>query len=137
VQLKRMKSFMDQRRRNYQTLHAGLSELEELRLFSNPPEDSVSSYYCLSVLLKEDLRPRRVEIVEKLKQQGVGTSVYYPRPVPHFTWYREKFGYAQNSFPNAASISYGSIALPVGPHLNEEDMLYIARAVKKALREVH
>lgn len=137
VQLKRMKSFMDQRRRNYQALHAGLSELEELRLFSTPPEDAVSSYYCLSVLLREDLRPQRVDIVEKLKQKGVGTSVYYPRPVPHFTWYREKYGYTHNAFPNAASISYGSIALPVGPHLNEEDMLYIAGSVKKALKEVN
>jgi dTDP-4-amino-4,6-dideoxygalactose transaminase len=136
VQLKRMKGFMDQRRRNYQLLHAELSGLKELWLFKSTQGDSVSSYYCLSVLLREDLRPKRTDIVEKLKQQGVGTSVYYPRPVPHFTWYQKKYGYAQNAFPNAAAVSYGSIALPVGPHLNEGDMLYISRAVKKALNEV-
>jgi dTDP-4-amino-4,6-dideoxygalactose transaminase len=137
VQLKRMKHFMDQRRRNYQTLRDGLAGLEELTLFREPPEEAISSYYCLAVLLREDIRPKRFDIVEKLKRQGIGTSVYYPRPVPHLTWYREKFGYGPSSFPNAAAVSYGSIALPVGPHLNEENMLYIAGAFKKALREVH
>ncbi|RJQ83029.1 MAG: DegT/DnrJ/EryC1/StrS family aminotransferase [Desulfobacteraceae bacterium] len=136
-QLKRANEFLKLRRRNHELLHAQLSELDEVRLFQSTHGDYVSSYYCLSVLLTQKLRAMRFEIVQKLKDQGVGTSIYYPRPVPHFTWYREKYGCRTDSFPNAAAVSYGSIALPVGPHLNEDDMSFIAAAVKQAISEVN
>jgi dTDP-4-amino-4,6-dideoxygalactose transaminase len=64
----------------------------------------------------------------------VGTSIYYPRPVPHFTYYRQKYGFSLKSFPIAAKISNNSIALPVGQHLNEEDMNYIVQILKEAIR---
>ena len=66
----------------------------------------------------------------------MGTSVYYPRPVPHMTYYREKYGYGDDTYPNAARISYRSIALPIGPHLDPEDMEYVIETIKKAIRKV-
>jgi len=39
-------------------------------------------------------------------------------------------------YPNASWISDASIALPVGPHLNEDDMAYIADAVGAAISEL-
>jgi perosamine synthetase len=135
-QLKRMKAFLTQRRRNYTVLHKALSEIDELNLFRSTHGDFESSYYCLSVILNAALRSRRTEIVESLNRQGVGTSVYYPRPVPHFTYYSDKYGYNEKAFPNASAVSYSSIALPVGPHLGEEDMFYITDAMKMALSEV-
>jgi dTDP-4-amino-4,6-dideoxygalactose transaminase len=134
-QLKRLDGFMDRRRKNYQILHRGLSEIDELHLFQSTHEDFVSSYYCLSVILKKIVFAKRNKIIEQLMRQGVGTSVYYPRPVPHFSWYRDTYGYNLEMFPNAATISYGSIALPVGPHLDEEDMHYIVMAMKTAICE--
>jgi dTDP-4-amino-4,6-dideoxygalactose transaminase len=74
--------------------------------------------------------------VQFLNSQGVGTSVYYPKPVPHMTYYKEKYGYTENDFPVAAKISYGSIALPVGPHLGVKDMDYIVKVLKNAIMEV-
>ena len=67
---------------------------------------------------------------------GVGTSVYYPKAIPEFSYYKDKYGYKENQFPNAAKISNQSIALPVGPHLNEEDMIYIVQVVKNALIKI-
>jgi dTDP-4-amino-4,6-dideoxygalactose transaminase len=36
----------------------------------------------------------------------------------------------------AGRISYQSVALPVGPHLNEEDMQYIVQCLKESIVEV-
>jgi perosamine synthetase len=48
-------------------------------------------------------------------------------------YYRSKYGFPSESFPNAAWISYNSIALPVGPHLNEQDMAYIAQMLAESV----
>lgn len=135
-QVKRLDEFLRIRKENYEMLQTGLLEIEELTLFKSTHDDYQSSYYCLSAMLDDDLAEKRFDIVEYLKAQGIGTSVYYPRPVPHFTYYQEKYGYSQKTFPVAAWISYQSIALPVGPHLTTDDMTYIINAFKQAIVEV-
>lgn len=135
-QMKRIQGFLDVRKENYDALTKGLQEIAEVNVLRSSHGDFQSSYYCHSVILNEALTPKRYEIVEYMKSQGVGTSVYYPRPVPHFTYYKEKYGFAENSFPQAARISYSSIALPVGPHLTIDDMNYIAETLKNAIAQV-
>ena len=136
VQLKRMDGFLKQREINYRVLEKGLREMDEVTLFESTNGEFSSSYYCLSAVLSVPLREKRFEIVQYLKSRGVGTSVYYPRPVPHMTYYREKYEYEKESYPNASAISYGSISLPVGPHLGVEDMEYITEIIKSAICEV-
>ena len=135
-QVKRMNEFLKQRKLNYERLYDGLKKIDEISLFQPSHGDYQSSYYCLSMLLNESLVKKRFEIVDYLKGHGVGTSVYYPHPVPHLTYYKEKYGYGEETYPVAAMISNGSIALPVGPHLNIEDMDYIIASISKAIKEV-
>jgi len=135
-QIKRIDGFLQKRKKNYEKLNTGLAAIDEIQLFQSSQGDYQSSYYCLSVLLNDSLVPKRFEIINALKNYGIGTSVYYPRPVPHMRYYREKYGYDNESFPIAARISYNSVALGVGPHLQEDDMDYIIEAFKKAIKEV-
>jgi len=135
-QIGRMKGFLEKRENNFIALEEGLREIDEITLFQSSYEEFKSSYYCLSAVLAESIRNKRFEIVEFLRTQGVGTSVYYPRPVPHLTYYKEKYDYKADSFPVAAAISYCSIALPVGPHLDTQDMNYIVQTIKKAISKV-
>jgi perosamine synthetase len=135
-QMKRAKGFLTTRKENYDELAKGLSEIDEIDLLDSSHGSFLSSYYCLSIILKDKIVDKRFSIVSHLKENGIGTSVYYPRPVPHMKYYSDKYGYTKESFPRAAKISYGSIALPVGPHLDRNDMGYIVDGVKKALREV-
>ena len=92
-----------------------------------------NSHYCLSVVLDEDARERRAEILRRLGESGVGASVYYPQPVPRMTYYREKYGYDAARYPNAEAISDRGIALPVGPHLEDGDAGHIAEALIEAM----
>lgn len=132
-QLKKIDDFLRRRQNNYDTLSTGLREVSEISVFKSTSGDFISSYYCHSILLNDIIAPKRFEIVKYLNGNGIGTSIYYPRPVPHFTYYRQKYGFSLRSFPVAAKISANSIALPVGPHLNEEDMNYIVQNLKEAI----
>ncbi len=135
-QVKKLPSFLSKRADNYQALSTRLRKVEGIEQLASSDGRFVSSYYCLSVILDSQFAPRRAEIMEMLKTRGVGTSVYYPHPVPRMTYYREKYGWKDGSFPRAERISDNSIALSVGPHLDQEDMDYIADALSDTLEEL-
>lgn len=136
-QMKRLPGFLKQRERNFDALAAGLGEIDELRVLETGHDGHKrSSHYCLVAELEEGLQDRREEIIEALKGEGVGTSVYYPKPLPYTRFYSKTYGYEAGSYPVAARISYGSIAFPVGPHIEEGDVETIIDAVKRVLSKV-
>jgi len=135
-QMKRVDGFLKKRLENHAALTAGLKTIDEIELLQSSYDGYRSSYYCQVMILKEPLAEKRFEIVSYLKEHGVGTSVYYPSPIPHLTYYRDKYGYSDASFPVASRISGNSIALPVGPHINHEDINYMVSTIKDAISEV-
>jgi dTDP-4-amino-4,6-dideoxygalactose transaminase len=137
VQLKRIGEILGLRERHFRSLQSQLGDLPNLRILDSQNPEAPNSYYCLSVVLRGSLAGRRTEVIERLRGMGVGTSVYYPQPVPRMTYYREKYGYDPAAFPNATEISDESIALPVGPHLSDEDVDYIAAAVTRVVGELN
>ena len=134
-QVKRLDNMLAQRAANFVALDRRLRGHRHLELFA-PVLDGESSYYCLAVLLVPELASLRFEVVGRLNARGVGTSIYYPQPVPHMSYYRNKYGHGSNCFPNATWISGNSIALPVGPHLDKEDMSYIADTLLATVEEL-
>ncbi len=135
VQLERLPGFLARRRENAQTLAAMLKTVPEVEVIQADCDWRDSSCYCLVAILVPALSGRRLSIVERLKQRGVETSVYYPRPIPALTYYQHRYGGREQDFPVAARISADSIALPVGPHVTSEDVRYIVAALKETLRE--
>jgi dTDP-4-amino-4,6-dideoxygalactose transaminase len=134
-QLKRVPDFLSARRANHKALSQALADVPGISMFESTQEDFESSCYCHSIVLSDELAAHRPRIIATLKARGVGTSIYYPRPVPATSYYRDRYGLSEKDFPVAARIAHHSIALPVGPHLGVQDMEYIAAAVRAALRE--
>lgn len=135
-QLKRVPTFLARRRENFRRLAAGLQGIDGVSVLQASDGADQSSYYCLSAVLEGGLAQRRAEIVRRVNEMGVGTSVYYPRPVPLLTYYRRKYGAGEHDFPNASRISDQSIALPVAPHLGPDDMDYIAHTLTTVIEEI-
>lgn len=132
-QLKRLPGFLARRAENHRALSRSLAGTEGISMLLSERPGSTHSHYCHTVILEDRKAPKRVEIIKYLNESGVGTSIYYPHPVPYMTYYRQKYGYKEGDFPVAARISDHSIALPVGPHLGLKEMETIAETLKKAL----
>ena len=128
-QLRRIADNLTLRRANFEAIAAELEGFERAHVLDGPG----NSHYCLSIVLDESLGSRRSEIVAALSTAGIGTSLYYPQPVPRMSYYREKYGYDNAAYPNASAISDRSIALPVGPHLAAGDADYIGTTLRRAL----
>lgn len=135
-QLKKMPSFLRSRKENFEELSRSLADLPEIHLFESGSPRFENSYYCLSVMVKDDLAPFRNAIIEFLNRSGVGTSIYYPRPVPLMAYYQKKYGFPATAVPSASAISNRSIALPVGPHISHDEVRYIGSQLIEAIRAV-
>lgn len=136
AQLMRIPEILKRRSENFSVLRRSLDKNQELTLLDAPSEDRASSHYCAVVLLKGSLRKKRNELAKKLNTQGIGTSIYYPHPVPRFRYYAEKFGYTPGSFPGAEAVADESVSLPVGPHLDEKQMSVIIDVLLQAVKQL-
>ncbi len=134
-QLKKVPEFLRKRAANAAVLRAALADVGEVTLLADGDERRKHGNYCLAALLDERTGSRRTEIIGGMREHGVGTSVYYPVPLPLSAYYRNKYGYRPKQYPHASRISNHSIALPIGPHLVENDMRVIAETLKKTIRE--
>jgi dTDP-4-amino-4,6-dideoxygalactose transaminase len=70
--------------------------------------------------------PRRDELRAHLEAAGIGTAVYYPVPLhlqPCFTRLRYKPG----QFPVAEKAALECLALPMGPHLTDDQAFYVVK----------
>jgi dTDP-4-amino-4,6-dideoxygalactose transaminase len=136
-QIKKLPDFLHQRKENFEALSSQLHDVGGLTVLPQPNDERFeSSHYCLSILLDESIQAHRPTIMKQLSDIEIGSSIYYPHPVPRISYYRNKYGYDQRQFKNAASISDRTIALPVGPHLNTEDMLFIGDSLTKIIRKL-
>ncbi len=135
-QLTRIDEILQRRRDNFTVLKQGLSMLPNTRVLDSTSAQARNSHYGLTLVLGNDLKPHRNEVIRRLKEAGVGTSIYYPQPTPRMTYYRDKYGYDSLRYPVAIEISDHSIALPVGPHIEADDIQYILDRTSEILSEL-
>jgi len=136
-QIKKLPDFLRKRMENFTTLEDQLKDVEGIKVIPQPIYEYLhSSHYCLAVLLDENLVDKRPDVMKRMGEQGIGSSVYYPQPVPRMSFYQEKYGYEENRYPNATRISDGMLALPVAPHLNTQDMKIIGEELTQIMKVI-
>ncbi|WP_204106222.1 MULTISPECIES: DegT/DnrJ/EryC1/StrS family aminotransferase [Spirulina sp. CCY15215] len=135
-QLAKIGEILARRQENFTQFKTRLSDIGDILILDAVEEDYINSYYCLTVVLQGTLAKKRNEIVTRLKELGIGTSIYYPQPVPRMTYYQKKYSYEETRYPQATIISDCSIAFPVAPHISLEDIEYIVENFQQVLQEI-
>ncbi len=74
------------------------------------------------------LHPEREKIINHLKESGIPTAIYYPKPL-HLQEAFEDLGYKPGDFPVSEKIAQEIFSLPMYPYLNKEDQEKIIEAV--------
>lgn len=78
-------------------------------------------------ILQVENREKLIEILEK---KGIGYGVYYPVPL-HLQKVYKNLGYKEGDLPVSEYLSHRTIAIPVDPELNEEEINYIVDTLNK------
>jgi dTDP-4-amino-4,6-dideoxygalactose transaminase len=126
VKLRHLDAWTEGRRRN-----AGLYRqiIGDLRIPVTVPVEKpyqTRHIYNQFVIVGE----RRDELQAYLKEQGIGTEVYYPLPM-HIQTCFLNLGYQAGDFPVSERLAKQSLALPVYPELQPEDIEYVCQALKR------
>jgi dTDP-4-amino-4,6-dideoxygalactose transaminase len=127
VQLRRAADLWERRRVLAARYAMALADLEGLLVPAEPP-DRQSSWH----LYVARVRARRDEIVARLAERGVGTSVHW-RPLPMQPYYRDRFRFRPEDFPVAAREFRRLISLPLFPDMTEAEQDYVIRELRSAL----
>ena len=132
VQLERLDSFIDERRRWANWYREQLSELPWLRLPQEPADGRHGWQSFVTYVDPERAPCHRNEIMEKLQQQGIST-----RPGTHavhmLSFYREQLGVHAADFPGARDCAANTMAIPLHNRMTQDDYEYIAQALKNIL----
>ena len=72
----------------------------------------------------------RDDLGRHLAERGIATGIHYPLPIHLLPAYR-RLGYDRGAFPNAERASKRILSLPMFPELTEQQMVYVADAIKE------
>jgi len=129
-QMERYQENLNARRKNAK-LYCKLLKEENSILYTEYSE--YNSYFLFQIILDSSIS--RDPVLIGLKESGVGVSIHYATPVPLMSYYKKKYSYKIEDFPNASYYGDQSISLPVHPMLSEEDIEYICKTLIKLLNK--
>lgn len=134
-QIEKINNFIKKRKKNFNFLKKNLQLNKHLYILDSANQKFKNSFYCMNVVLSKKLSKNRMRIIKYLNKRNIGTSIYYPQPVPRMSFYKKKYGYKQSDFLNSSIISDRSISLPVGPHLSLSDLRYISKNLLASVKK--
>jgi dTDP-4-amino-4,6-dideoxygalactose transaminase len=75
----------------------------------------------------------RDQFIQRLHELNIGTGVHYLGVHLH-PYYRERFGYTPESFPNATWLSERTVSIPLSPNLSNADVEDVITAISQVLQ---
>lgn len=108
---------------------------ESLPIITPPPDEknTVHARHLYTLMIdKEKCGISRDNFIGELKQMKIGTGVHYIGVHLH-PYYRRKFGFKPEDFPNAGWIGERTVSLPLSAKLTDEDVDDVITAVKKII----
>lgn len=94
------------------------------------PEGYYSSWAQYTITLKN--RKQRDGLQNFLKEQGIPTMVYYPKPMHEQTAYKA-LGYSEGACPVTEQLCDTVLSLPIHPYITEEDVQLVSEKIKEYL----
>lgn len=132
-QVARAGEVLARRAANFATVAAHLAGIDGVRVIDADDAGASQSHYCLGMVLEGPLAGRRDGVAAAINACGIGTSIYYPHPVPRLQYYRERYGDGAGRYGHATALSDGIVCLPVGPHLGAGDAERVGAAARSCV----
>ncbi len=100
---------------------------------ADPDPDTKHAYHLYTILLDlKKLKANREVIQAALHAENIGIGIHFISLHNH-PFYKDKYGYKEQDFPNSQYISDRTISLPISAALTEQDAYDVVKAVKKVL----
>lgn len=125
VKIPHLDEWNARRRKVASVYFEGLADVPGVILPPSALEESVWHQFIIRVKNRDDVQVR-------LKAEGIPTMIHYPIP-PHLSEAYADMKFKRGDFPVAEEMADTFLSLPIGPHMPEDDVHTVIRAVKKVL----
>jgi len=123
VKLRHLDRWSEKRAQNARAYDSLLEGSRVGRPFRDPRSRHIYNQYVIRC-------DRRDELKKHLEERGIGTEVYYPVPL-HLQQCFSPLGYREGDMPQSEAASKETLALPIYPELTEDQIRYVAAAVRE------
>jgi dTDP-4-amino-4,6-dideoxygalactose transaminase len=132
-QLARVDENLKRRDEIWQTYNRAFADLPVVLPAPDEP-DTVHARHLYTLMIdQERCGITRDEFMQRLYQLNIGTGVHYVGVHLH-AYYRERFGYRPEDFPNATWISERTVSIPLSPKLTNRDVEDVIEAIREVLQ---
>ena len=128
VQLKKQNKLLKKRKRISKLYNEGFANNNNI-ILPYVKDDRDSSWHLYVIKIK-----KRDDIIEKLKELGIGCSVHFI-PVHKHPYYREKYNLINEDYPVANKIFEKSLSLPIFPDMTDQEIKYVINKVNEITNE--
>ena len=124
VQLKKQEMLRQKRAKIAQAYNAAFRDNKNITLpFVKDDRESSWHLYVIKIA-------NRDEVIEKLKERGVGCSVHFI-PIHKHPYYKERYAYENAAYPVANEVFERSLSLPIYPDMLDEEVAYVIEQVSE------
>ncbi|MCI4397715.1 MAG: aminotransferase class I/II-fold pyridoxal phosphate-dependent enzyme [Acidobacteria bacterium] len=109
-----------------------LSDIPEIMKPEAPKYDHFHTWHLYVVKLLDSARMSRDTFIAELRARNVGTGIHF-RAVHTQPYYAQKYPQWIGKLPRSEWVSERLFSLPLFPMMTEEDVLYVAMAIKDVL----
>jgi dTDP-4-amino-4,6-dideoxygalactose transaminase len=99
---------------------------------ASAPSGSLHSWHLFPIRLHETARITRDEVIAALTAQGIGTSVHY-RPLHQMTYWRQRYAFKPDEFPEADRYFAGALSLPLFPTMTDAEVDRVVGTLQELL----
>lgn len=132
-QLEQAEIFRAERQKAVAYYFNHLADVEAIDLPLSHIKPEEHAWHLFPLVLNEKAKITRNQLIEKLSEAGIGTSVHY-KPLHQMTYYKERYNLKAGDYPNAEKTWQGNFSLPLYPFMEEDDLSYICETLKILLK---
>jgi dTDP-4-amino-4,6-dideoxygalactose transaminase len=131
-QLPRIETYLRRREEIWRAYDEAFGDLP-VRLPAPPEPNTVHARHLYTPRLElERLKADRDEVLEALRQEGIGTGVHFIS-LHLQPYYQQSLGCREEDFPQALEISRRTLSLPLSAKLTDEDVQRVIQAFRNVL----
>jgi CDP-6-deoxy-D-xylo-4-hexulose-3-dehydrase len=134
AQLERLPGFVEARRRNFATLHAGLRELEDVLVLPEPTPNSEPSWFGFPILVREEAPFTRDALTQFLESRKIATRLLFGGNLVRQPAYQGVNYRVVGDLANSDRVMHGAFWIGVHPGLTEEMLAYMIESVNAFCR---
>jgi dTDP-4-amino-4,6-dideoxygalactose transaminase len=130
-QLPKLEAWLRRREEIWSQYNAAFKDLPAV-LPAAPEPETVHARHLYTLLIQDDAPLSRDQFMVAMHNSKIGTGVHY-RALHTHAYYRQRWGYQPEQFPNSHWIGERTVSLPLSPKLGQAEVERVVEAVVQLL----